>query len=105
MNLELQRLKKIIPKPNFKSIVMSIPMQLSAKSSTIKEMSCPFAEDLEVYYEDRSGKTIYGYIRFVCDEYVTVCINEGKYRVNDCCLLFYSNQWDKLTPVVSKRTQ
>jgi hypothetical protein len=68
-------------------------------------MSCPFAENLEVYYENSLGQKTYGYIRFICDEYVTVCIKEGPYRVNDCCLLFYPKQWDKLIPVVSKRTQ
>lgn len=80
-------------------------MQVSAESTKIDEMSCPFAENVEVYYEDKLGKTVYGYIRFVCDEYVTVCIKEGPVKANDCCLLFYPNQWDKLIPVVSKRTQ
>lgn len=84
---------------------MKIQVQLNVESTKIEEMSCPFAENLEVYYEDRSGKTVYGHIRFICDEYVTVCINEGKYHANDCCLLFYSNQWHQLIPVVSKRKQ
>lgn len=105
MNLELQRSKKINLKLNFNSIVMNTLMPPSVKSTTTEEMSCPFAENLEVYYEDRTGKTIYGHIRFICDEYVTVCIHEGRYRVNDCCLIFYPDQWDKLIPVVSKRTQ
>lgn len=84
---------------------MSIQMPLNAESTKIEEMSCPFAENLEVYYEDNLGKKTYGYIRFICDEYVTVCIKEGEHRVNACCILFYPNQWDKLVPVVSKRTQ
>ena len=68
-------------------------------------MSCPFAENLEVFYDDYLGQRVYGYIRFVCDEYVTVCVKEGPYKVNDVCLLFYPSTWDKLVPVVSKRTQ
>lgn len=88
-----------------KSTAKKIPMPLSAESTKIEEMSCPFAENLEVYYEDYLGQRTYGYIRFICDEYVTVCIREGQYKVNDCCLLFYPSQWDRLIPVVSKRTQ
>jgi hypothetical protein len=80
-------------------------MQLSAEFTRTEEMSCPFAENVEVYYDDYLGERVYGYIRFVCDEYVTVCIKEGPVKANDCCLLFYPNQWDKLIPVVSKRTQ
>lgn len=82
---------------------MSTLMHLNAESTKIEEMSCPFAENLEVYYDDKFGKRIYGYIRFVCDEYVTVCIKEGPQKVNHLCLLFYPNQWDQLVPVSSKR--
>lgn len=84
---------------------MNTLMPPNAEFTKIEKMSCPFAENLEVYYEDSLGKKTYGYIRFICDEYVTVCIKEGNYRVNDCCLLFYPDQWDRLVPVVSKRTQ
>jgi len=80
-------------------------MQLNVKSSTTKEMPCPFVENLEVYYDDRLGKRVYGYIRFVSDEYVTVCIKEGPKKVNNLCILFYPDRWDQLVPLVSKRTQ
>ena len=81
-------------------------MLVSAESTTIDEMKpCPFVENLEVYYDDRHGKRIYGFIRFISHEYVTVCIKEGPEKVNHLCLLFYSNQWDNLIPVISKRTQ
>lgn len=105
MNLELLRSNKINQKPSFKSIVMNTLMPPSAESTKIKEMGCPFAENLEVYYDDRYGQRVYGYIRFISDEYVTVCIKEGPHKVNHLCLLFYPKQWDQLTPVVSKRTQ
>lgn len=82
---------------------MNTLMPPSVKSTTINEMSCPFSENLEVYYDDRSGKRVYGYIRFVSNEYVTVCIKEGPHKVNHLCLLFYPNQWDQLVPVSSKR--
>lgn len=78
-------------------------MQSSAEFTKIDEMSCPFSENLEVYYDDRLGTRVYGYIRFICDEYVTVCIREGPHKVNHLCLLFYPDQWDKLVPVSSKR--
>ena len=82
---------------------MSTPTQLSVESTRTKLMSCPFSENLEVYYDDRLGKRVYGYIRFICDEYVTVCIKEGPHKVNRLCLLFYPNQWDQLVPTSSKR--
>lgn len=82
---------------------MSIQMQSSAEFTKIDEMSCPFSENLEVYYDDRLGKRVYGYIRFVSNEYVTVCIKEGPKKVNHLCLLFYPDQWDQLVPVSSKR--
>jgi hypothetical protein len=66
-------------------------------------MSCPFAKNLEVYFEDALGNKTYGFIEFICDSYVTVCINKGEHRVNSTCLLFYPEQWHKLTPTSSKR--
>ena len=66
-------------------------------------MSCPFAKNLEVYFEDALGNKTYGFIEFICDLYVTVCINKGEHRVNSTCLLFYPEQWHKLTPTTSKR--
>lgn len=84
---------------------MNTLMPPSAESTKIDQMGCPFAENLEVYYDDKFGQRVYGYIRFISDEYVTVCIKEGPKKVNHLCLLFYPNQWDQLTPVVSKRTQ
>jgi hypothetical protein len=84
---------------------MNTPVPLNAESTKTKQMSCPFSENLEVYYDDRLGKRVYGYIRFVSSEYVTVCIKEGPDKVNHVCLLFYPNQWDQLVPTVSKRNQ
>jgi hypothetical protein len=66
-------------------------------------MSCPFAEKLEVYFEDSLGNRTYGFIEFICDSYVTVCFKQGEHRVNNTCLLFYPEQWHKLTPTTSKR--
>lgn len=68
-----------------------------------KNMSCPFAKNLEVYFEDASGNKTYGFIEFVSDSYVTVCIKTGEHKVNSTCLLFYPEQWHKLTPTTSKR--
>ena len=78
-------------------------MHLNAESMMYKSMPCPFAKGLEVYFEDPSGNRTYGFIEYVSDVYVTVCINQGEHRVNDTCLLFYPHQWDKLTPTTSKR--
>lgn len=61
-------------------------------------MNCPFAEDLEVYFEDFSGNKTYGFVQFISDSYITVCIKQREHRSNDTCLLFYPDQWHKLTP-------
>lgn len=68
-----------------------------------KNMSCPFAKNLEVYFEDSFGNQTHGFIEFVSDSYVTVCIKTGEHKVNNICMLFYPNQWDKLIPTTSKR--
>lgn len=48
-----------------------------------------FTEGLEVYY-----KQTFGIIRFVCDEYITVCIKTfPKERVRDICLIVYPEQY------------
>jgi hypothetical protein len=48
----------------------------------------PFHSGLNVYYHEQ-----FGTIRFVCSEYVTVCIKQGEDRLNDICILVYPHQY------------
>lgn len=50
-----------------------------------------FCEGLNVKY-----KNFYGKIRFVDNSYVTICIREGSRKVNDVCILVFSNDWKKI---------
>ena len=45
----------------------------------------------EVYYDG-----VYGTIDFVCDSYVTVCIQQFKDRGRSVCLLVYPNDHHKI---------
>lgn len=51
-----------------------------------------FAEGLVVQYKDHVGT-----VRFICDSYITVCVNkfpEDKRR--DVCILVYNNNFDQI---------
>jgi len=48
-------------------------------------------EGLEVRYKDRIG-----YIRFVSDSYVTVCIQEHQDKSRDVCIVVYKEDFSKL---------
>lgn len=47
-------------------------------------------------------KTHEGYINFIDDEYITICVSEkpnppgSRHPTNKCCLLCYAAQWDEL---------
>lgn len=47
-----------------------------------------FYSGLEVRY-----KSHVGFIYFVCEKYITVCINTCDNKSKDVCLLVYANQW------------
>jgi hypothetical protein len=47
-----------------------------------------FAEGTEVIYNGNQG-----FISFVCDKYITVCIKTFDEKSRDVCLLVYPNQW------------
>lgn len=56
-----------------------------------KNMNQAYGKGVEVTY-----KHFHGYVKFVCDDYVTICIQRGERKVNDVCLLVYKNDWDKI---------
>lgn len=45
-------------------------------------MKDSFSEGVQVEY-----KHFFGSIRFVCDDYITICINESESKFNDVCLI------------------
>lgn len=52
-----------------------------------------FTEGLQVYY-----KGVYGVVRFVSDQYITVCIRTfPNERVRDTCLVVYPDQFKEIT--------
>lgn len=52
-----------------------------------------FSEGIEVYY-----KQMFGIIKFVCDQYITVCIKTfPKERVRDVCLVVYPQDYHYIT--------
>ncbi|AFK66441.1 hypothetical protein SWPG_00194 [Synechococcus phage S-CBM2] len=66
-----------------------------------------FYEGLWVDYRQH-----HGYIRFVCEDYVTICINRLPVKdphalrdTNEVCLLVYKNNWDEIIPEISKHRQ
>jgi hypothetical protein len=53
-----------------------------------------FAKGIEVYYDG-----MYCTVDFICEKYITVCINKAESRLKDVCLLVYPNDYDKITLV------
>ena len=50
-----------------------------------------FSEGIEAIYNNHSG-----YIKFVCDDYVTLCIHTNPNPMKDVCLVIYKNNWEKI---------
>jgi hypothetical protein len=54
-------------------------------------MKPSFAEGIIVQYKDWVGE-----VRFVCDEYISVCVRVGNNRVNDVCVLVHRSDWNQI---------
>ena len=51
-----------------------------------------FYSGLDVKYKENVG-----FIDFVCEKYITICINNQlEHRSKDVCLLVYPNQWKEV---------
>lgn len=50
------------------------------------------AEGLAVRYKDHIGK-----IRFMCNSYLTLCIEEYDEKRRDVCILIYRDQWEQIS--------
>ena len=47
-----------------------------------------FYSGLDVKYKEQVG-----FIDFVCEKYITICIKTFEHRSRDVCLLVYPQQW------------
>jgi len=50
-----------------------------------------FYEGLNVKYKDHTG-----FVSFVCEKYITICIQTFDHRSRDVCLLVYPQQWKEV---------
>jgi len=50
-----------------------------------------FYEGLNVKYREQVGV-----VDFVCEKYITICINQLEHRSRDVCLLVYPQQWKEI---------
>jgi len=53
-----------------------------------------FAKGIEVYY-----RGTYGVVDFICEKYITICINRLEHKSKDVCLLVYPSQFGEITLV------
>ena len=54
-------------------------------------MKSVFAEGVVVQYQNWVGE-----IRFICDDYVSVCTSVGTHRSADVCVLVYKKDWEEM---------
>jgi hypothetical protein len=47
-----------------------------------------FYKGLEVKYNDHVG-----FVDFMCDQYITICLRQLDHRSRDVCILIYSPHW------------
>lgn len=52
-----------------------------------------FREGLDVYYDE-----YFGIIKFICDEYMTICIRKfsESEKSRDVCIIVYPSEYDKI---------
>jgi hypothetical protein len=50
-----------------------------------------FYSGLRVKYRDHVGV-----VHFVCEKYITICIQTFEHKSRDVCILVYSNQWNEI---------
>jgi hypothetical protein len=58
---------------------------------SINLMKSVFAEGVVVQYRNWVGE-----IRFICDEYASVCTSVGVHRSSDVCVLVYKRDWEEM---------
>ena len=54
-------------------------------------MKSIFAEGVLVQYKEWIGE-----IRFICEDYASVCTSVGEHRSADVCVLVYKKDWEEM---------
>lgn len=67
------------------SLNLALPTIVSMKSDEA------FAVGFSVRYKEQ-----YGTIRFICEEYITICIREHEDKVRNLCLIVYPQDYSKV---------
>jgi hypothetical protein len=47
-----------------------------------------FYQGLEVKYKDHVG-----FVDFICDQYITICLRQFDHRSRSVCMLVYYSEW------------
>lgn len=50
-----------------------------------------FTENLLVKYKEHTGV-----IRFISNQYITICVETYEHKVRDVCMLVYPEQWNDI---------
>lgn len=53
-----------------------------------------FYQGLEVEYKDHVG-----FVYFICEKYITICLGQSEHRSKNVCILVYSSQWENINLV------
>lgn len=50
------------------------------------------------YFEGQqiSYNNMTGMVNFICDDYITMTVSKGKHKAQDCNLLIYRKEWNKV---------
>lgn len=56
-----------------------------------------FTENQSVLYNNMQG-----YVYFVCDDYITICVRQGEHRSQDVCLIVYPYQYNQVHQLDNK---
>ena len=58
-----------------------------------------FYKGLEVKYKDYIG-----FVDFMCEQYITICLRQLDHRSRDVCILIYAPQWEDVELMTGNRT-
>ena len=50
-----------------------------------------FYSGLDVKYKEQVG-----FVHFVCEKYITICLGQSEHRSKDVCILVYPSQWENV---------
>lgn len=57
-----------------------------------------FYEGLEIKFKSHTG-----FVKFICDEYLTMCIRTNPDPMKDVCILIFHEQWKNIELIKGNR--